>query len=109
MDALYVKTESGLQPITLASSGGGGSYVTTRDRRILTAAIPAGTAYEVPEHSVGGADLVICFNGVLCVPDEQYQDISSTAIKFLFDLPIGSEIDAIQFDGGLNVLSKTLS
>lgn len=108
MDSLYVKTSTGLQPIQLAASGGG-SYVTTRESKILAAKLAQGTAYEVPEHAVGGTDLVICFNGVLCKLDEQYSDVSSTTIKFLFDLPAGSEIDAIQFDGGLNVLSKALS
>lgn len=87
----------------------GGGFAINRESKTLTAKLAQGTVYEVPEHTVGGTDLVICFNGVLCKLDEQYSDISSTTIKFLFDLPAGSEIDAIQFDGGLNVLSKALS
>lgn len=111
MDSLYVKTDEGLVKLNLGTGSTGGSYLTTRESKTLSSALPAGTAYEVPEHEVGASTLAICFNGVLCKPgeDEQYVDVSSTAIKFNFDLPVGSEIDAIQFEGGVNVLSKALS
>lgn len=92
-----------------ANSGNRVSVI--RERQVLTSAIPAGTAYAVPEHVVGGSDLVVVFNGVLCVEGatEQYTDVNTTSIKFNFNLPIGSEIDVIQFDGGLYELSKNLS
>lgn len=108
MDSLYVKTNEGLVKLSLGNSGGG-LFVTTRESKTLSSSLPAGTAYEVPEHEVGSAQLAIVFNGVLCKSGEQYEDLSSTTIKFTFDLPIGSEIDAISFEGGLNALSKALS
>ena len=112
MDSLYVKTDDGLVKLTLGASGSsGGTYITTRESKTLSSVLPTGTAYEVPEHEVGASTLAICFNGVLCKSgeDEQYVDVSSTTIKFNFDLPAGSEIDAIQFEGGVNALSKALS
>ena len=111
MDALYVKTAGGLQKVEIAGSGGGSRVSVIRERQVLTSAISAGTAYAVPEHEVGGSDLVVVFNGVLCVEgaSEQYTDVNATSIKFNFNLPIGSEIDVIQFDGGLYELSKNLS
>lgn len=112
MDALYVKTASGLQKVEIAGSGGGGCrVVVTRVRQVLPSALKAGTAFEVPEHVVGSSNLIVCYNGVLCVAgaDEQYVDASSTTIKFNDDLPAFSEIDAIYYEGGLNELSQSLS
>lgn len=111
MDSLYVKTADGLAKVNLGTSGSGSRISVVRERQVLTSALAAGTAYAVPEHEVGGSDLVVCFNGVLCIEgaSEQYTDVNATSIQFNFDLPIGSEIDVIQFDGGLHELSKTLS
>lgn len=112
MDTLYVKTASGVVPINLAaSSGGGGKVIVTRERQVLSSTLKAGTAFEVPEHVVGSSNLIVCYNGALCVAgaDEQYVDVSSTTIKFNDDLPAFSEIDAIYYEGGLDELSKSLS
>ena len=111
-DALYVKTASGVVPINLAASGGGGGkVVTTRVRQVLPSVLKAGTAFEVPSHVVGSANLIVYYNGALCVAgaDEQYVDVSATTIKFNDDLPAFSEIDCIYYEGGLDELSKALS
>lgn len=106
-DALYVKTASGVEPVELSS--GVSSLTVTRERLALDSVLSAGAPYEVPEHPVGGTDLVVTFNGVLCVLGEQYIDESSTSISFTFDLPAGSEVDAISFEGGISAISKALS
>ena len=110
-DALYVKTPSGIVPINLATSGGGGKVTVTRVRQVLPAVLKAGTAFEVPEHSVGSTNLLVCYNGALCVAgaDEQYVDVSSTSIRFNDDLPAFAEIDCVYYEGGLDELSKSLS
>lgn len=104
MDTLYVKTSDGLVEINLGTSGGGSStsVAVVRDRKTLAEVLPSGTPYEVPGHSLGSDGLVVFFNGLLCSQgeDQQYVDLSRTSIKFNFDLPIGSEIDVIQFDDG---------
>lgn len=113
-DALYVKTPSGVVPINLAASGGGGGggkVTVTRVRQVLPAVLKAGTAFDVPEHTVGSTNLLVCYNGALCVAgaDEQYVDVSSTSIRFNDDLPAFAEIDCIYYEGGLDELSQSLS
>lgn len=60
----------------------------------LSEALTAGTAIEVPEHTVG---MTVFLCGVLCArgEDAQYLDVDSTHISFVDDLEAGMDITAV--------------
>lgn len=63
----------------------------------LSEALTAGTAIEVPEHTVGGDGMTVFLCGVLCArgEDAQYLDVDSTHISFVDDLEAGMDITAV--------------
>lgn len=86
-DSLYVKTAGGILPIAIEGTGGGGvtrKIVTSNSRaEVLT----AGTAWTVPEHTVGSNELAVYIEGLLCTRGVEYTDASSTTITFTSDIP----------------------
>lgn len=85
-DSLYVKTASGILPIDVGGSGGGGTRkIVTSDSR--SAILMAGTAWTVPQHTVGGDELLVWIEGLLCTRGVEYTDASSTTITFTSDIP----------------------
>ena len=86
MDALYVKTKSGLQRVEIAGSGGSAQTVQTDKSR--GAVLTAGTVYTVPTHTVGKGVLV--YLGGLAYTD--FMDVSTTTISFDVDIPATMEI-----------------
>lgn len=66
--------------------------ITSVDRsEVLT----VGTAFTVPEYTVGSNNLQVFVNGLLCVKDAQYTEVSSTTIAFTFDVETSAEITAM--------------
>ena len=63
----------------------------------LSDALTAGTSIEVPEHTVGGAGMVVYLCGIRCErgAEAQYLDVDSTHISFNDDLEAGMDIAAI--------------
>ena len=63
----------------------------------LSDALTAGTSIEVPEHTVGGAGMVVYLCGIRCErgAEAQYLDVDSTHISFNDDLDAGMDIAAI--------------
>lgn len=85
MDALYVKTASGLRRVEV---GGGGSTQTVQTDKSRNAVLTAGTAYTVPTHTVGKGVLVY-LGGVVYT---DFTDVSATTISFDVDIPATMEI-----------------
>ena len=85
MDALYVKTASGLHRVEV---GGSGSTQTVQTDKSRDAVLTAGTAYTVPTHTVGKGVLV--YLGGLLYTD--FTDVSATTIFFDVDIPATMEI-----------------
>lgn len=86
-DSLYVKTAGGILPIAIEGTGGGGGtrkVVTSNSRE---AALTAGTAWTVPQHTVGGDELLVWIEGLLCNRGVEYTDASATTITFTSDIP----------------------
>ncbi len=86
-DSLYVKTAGGILPIAIEGTGGGGGtrkVVTSNSRE---AVLTAGTAWTVPQHTVGGDELLVWIEGLLCTRGVEYTDVSSTTITFTSDIP----------------------
>lgn len=63
----------------------------------LSEALTAGTAIEVPEHTVGGDGMAVYLCGVLCArgAEAQYLDVDSTHISFNDDLEAGMDITVV--------------
>lgn len=86
-DSLYVKTASGILPIAIKGTGGDGGtrkVVTSNSRE---AVLTAGTAWTVPQHTVGGDELLVWIEGLLYTRGVEYTDASSTTITFTSDIP----------------------
>lgn len=85
-DSLYVKTASGILPIAIEGTGGGGTrkVVTSNSRE---AVLTAGTAWTVPQHTVDSNELAVYIEGLLCTRGVEYTDASSTTIIFTSDIP----------------------
>lgn len=98
---LYVKNGNSIIPLELGT-GAGSTLTVTRESKVLTETLTAGTAYEVPTHTVGSDLLIVLFDGLLCEAgaSKQYVDASATTITFNDDLPAGSEIDVLVYNGG---------
>lgn len=86
-DSLYVKTASGILPIAIEGTGGGGvtRKIVTSDSR--SGVLTAGTAWAVPEHTVGSNELAVYIQGLRCTAGVEYTDASSTTITFTSDIP----------------------
>lgn len=87
MDALYVKTASGLQRVEIEGTGGSSTQTVQTDKS-RDAVLTAGTAYTVPAHTVGKGVLV--YLGGLLYTD--FTDVSATTISFDVDIPATMEI-----------------
>lgn len=87
MDALYVKTASGLQRVEIEGTGGGSTQTVQTDKS-RDAVLTAGTAYTVPAHTVGKGVLV--YLGGLLYTD--FTDVSTTTITFDVDIPATMEV-----------------
>ncbi len=63
----------------------------------LTAALTAGTSFEVPEHTVGGAGMAVYLCGIRCArgAEAQYLDVDSTHISFNDDIEAGMDIAVV--------------
>lgn len=104
-DALYVKTASG--PVKVEIGGGAGAPV----RNVFTSvsrpsALTAGTAFNVPTHTVGGDDLSVYVNGLLVLRGTEYTDVSTTSIAFTFDIPTDYLLCAVTTTGGAEEARK---
>ena len=51
------------------------------------AVLTAGTVWTVPQHTVGGDELLVWIEGLLCTRGVEYTDVSSTTITFTSDIP----------------------
>ena len=69
------------------------SRVTTN----LSSGLPAGASVSVPTHVVNSSKLQVFFDGVLCLPGEQYTDATVSTITFVDAIPAGHEITAIAY------------
>ena len=85
-DSLYVKTAGGILPIAIEGTGGGGTrkVVTSNSRESV---LTADTAWTVPQHTVGGDELLVWIEGLLCTRGIEYTDASATTITFTSDIP----------------------
>lgn len=93
-DSLYVKTSGGILPIAIEGTGGGGGtrkVVTSNSRESV---LTAGTAWTVPQHTVGGDELLVWIDGLLCTRGVEYTDASATTITFTSDIPAAFSLAA---------------
>ena len=98
MDALYVKTASGLQRVEVGGEGGGVyRKVFTSSNR--SAALTAGTAFEVPEYTKGDNSLSVFLNGLLCTKGVEYTEATATSVSFTSNIPADYEITAVVLSG----------
>lgn len=109
MDALYVKTASGLQRVEIEGTGGGGSVT----RKVLTSStrsgvLTAGTAFEVPAYTKGDNSLSLEWNGLHLVKDVDYAEATTTTVTFAFDLAKNDVVRAVVI-GGSGVGSMTVA
>ena len=98
MDALYVKTPSGLQKVEIGGTGGGGSVT----RKVLTSSVrsevlAAGTAFTVPVYTVGDNSLSVYIGGLLCSKGIEYNEVTAKTISFTSDIPAGFEITVVVY------------
>ena len=96
MDALYVKTAGGLQRVEIGGMGGDGSVT----RKVLTSSVrsevlTAGTAFSVPEYTMGDGSLAVYLCGLLCSKGVEYEEVSAKSISFTSDIPADFEITAV--------------
>lgn len=96
MDALYIKTASGLQKVEIGGTGGGGSV----SRKVFTSSnrstvLTAGAAFGVPTYTKGDNSLSVFLNGLLCSKSVEYTEVSTTSISFTSDIPTDFEITAV--------------
>lgn len=109
MDALYIKTASGLQRVEIGGTGGGGSV----SRKVFTSSnrssvLAAGTAFEVPAYTKGDNSLSLEWNGLHLAKDVDYVETTTTAVAFAFDLAKDDVIRAVVI-GGSGVGSMTVA
>ena len=98
MDALYVKTPSGLQKVEIEGTGGGGSV----SRKFFTSSnrsetLTAGTAFEVPTYTKGDNSLSVYIGGLLCSKGVEYNEVTAKTISFTSDVPAGFEITVVAY------------
>nr|DAQ77304.1 MAG TPA: hypothetical protein [Caudoviricetes sp.] len=79
-----VATSGSYNDLTDKPSGGTRKVVTSNSRE---AVLTAGTAWTVPQHTVGGDELLVWIEGLLCTRGVEYTDASSTTITFTSDIP----------------------
>ena len=107
MDALYVKTASGLQRVGVGGEGGSVSRkVFTSSNR--SAVLAAGTAFEVPEYTKGDNSLSLEWNGLHLAKDVDYTEATTTTVAFAFDLATNDVVRAVVI-GGSGVGSMTVA
>ena len=109
MDALYVKTASGLQKVEIGGTGGGGSV----SRKVFTSSnrsetLTAGTALVVPAYIVGDNSLSLEWNGLHLVKDVDYAEATATTVTFAFALAKDDVVRAVVI-GGSGVGSMTVA
>ena len=98
MDALYVKTQSGLQRVEVGGEGGSVSRkVFTSSNR--SAVLTAGTAFGVPTYTKGNNSLAVYIGGLLCTKGVEYTEVTATSISFTSDVPTDFEITAVVISG----------
>ena len=93
MDALYVKTPSGLQKVEIEGTGGSGSV----SRKVITSSkraevLAAGTAFTVPPYTMGDNSLSVYIGGLLCSKGGEYNEVTAKTISFTSDMPADFEI-----------------
>ena len=107
MDALYVKTASGLQRVEIGGEGGSVSRkVFTSSNR--SAVLTAGTAFEVPAYTKGDNSLSLEWNGLHLAKDVDYTETTTATVTFAFDLAKDDVIRAVVI-GGSGVGSMTVA
>lgn len=82
-------------PFPIGEGNDGTIKTTTLTSVDRNAVLAAGTAFTVPEYAVGSNNLQVFVNGLLCVKDAQYTEVSSTTIAFTFDVETSAEITAM--------------
>lgn len=100
MDALYVKTQSGLQKVEIEGTGGGGSV----SRKVFTSSnrsetLTAGTAFGVPTYTKGDNSLSLEWNGLHLVKDVDYTEATTAAVTFAFALAKDDVVRAVVIGG----------
>lgn len=97
-NSLYVKTASGILPIAIeGTGGGGGSTIARLVSRNREAVIPAGTAFAVPTYAIGGNSLTVNYNGLMLALGKDYTEETTTSIKFAFDIAVDDVIVATAY------------
>lgn len=95
-------------PVPLPGGEGGGSVVVnTLVSESRPSIVTAGTAFDVPNYTVGANSLQVFVNGLLCIKGEQYNEVSTTTISFTFDLPVDYGVVVISSDGGDSMSTQT--
>lgn len=100
MDALYVKTASGLQKVEIGGTGGGGSV----SRKVFTSSnrsetLTAGTALVVPTYTKGDNSLSLEWNGLHLAKGVDYTEATTTTVTFAFDLATNDVVRAVIIGG----------
>lgn len=100
MDALYVKTTSGLQKVEIGGTGGGGSV----SRKVFTSSnrsetLTAGTALVVPAYTKGDNSLSLEWNGLQLAKDVDYAEVTTTTVTFAFNLAKNDVVRAVVIGG----------
>lgn len=100
-DSLYVKTASGILPIAIEGTGGGGG---TTSIEAETHSITE-TATSAQSFSIGTCAYVMVFvNSVLGVDGVTYGITGGTTLQFTDVLPVGTEVVIVKFKSAGSVI-----
>lgn len=108
-DALYVKTADGIVKVNVG--GGSSSGETTRKvlvSSIRSAVLSAGSAFTVPEYTLGDNSLELTWNGVLLAKGTHYAEASLTTVTFTFDVATDDVIVATVYNASSGSASRTV-
>ena len=110
-DSLYVKTASGILPIAIEGTGGGGGSGTVIKKlvsSIRASVLTAGSAFTVPTYVVGSNNLELFWNGLLLAKGTHYTEESATTVAFTFDLAVDDVIVATVYNSTTGTATRTV-
>lgn len=93
MDALYVKTESGLEKIEIVGSGGSGASNVVTETYSITEEATEPQTYDLGVF----AHVLVFVNSVMAVDGDAYGIVNDTTLQFTSVLPAGTEVVVIKF------------
>lgn len=93
-DSLYIKHSDGFERVDVGGGGGGSSSAAYKVfvSQSRDAVVSAGTAFTVPQYTMGSHSLSVYWDGLLTAAGITYTEDTSSTIKFADDLPADVEV-----------------